>query len=156
LAGALAGAAGTPFVHSFAGGAGADGDASEVLPTSASITVPNTAIDLVLGAGAPAGITLTETAPDSGVWVLNAGSGADLQAALAFVQASIRAGVDGTVSGSMSVTTAEANTPEGTAPASGNEPDTSDDAVTDNADCSLEVRPDTHVETSAEVGTEGA
>src|SRR5690606_38726017 len=112
--------------------------------------------DLVLGAGAPAGITLTETAPDSGVWVLNAGSGADLQAALAFVQASIPAGFDGTVSGSISVTTAEANTPEGTAPASGNEPDTSDNAVTDNTDFSLEVRPDTHVETSAEVGTEGA
>ncbi len=156
LAGALAGAAGTPFTHSFAGGAGNDGDGSEILPTSATITLPDTAIDLVLGGGVPAGTTLTETAPDSGVWVLSAGSPADLQAALGFVQAVIPAGFDGTIDGSVSVTTAEANTPEGAAPASGSEPDTSDNAVTDTASFSVTVKPDTSVETAVEVGTEGA
>ena len=156
LTGALAGAAGAPFAASFAGSAGADGDASEVLPTSAQITVPNTAIDLALGAGFPAGTTLSETAPDSGIWVLSADSPANLQAALGFVQAVVPAGFDGTIAGSLSVTSAEANTPEGNAAASGNEPDTSDNSVTDTTDFSVVVRPDTSVETAAVIGTDGA
>ena len=81
----IVGAAGNPFPNSGAGGADTDG--SELLPTTAQISLPQTVIDLVLGAGAPAGATLLETAPQSGTWTLSAANPADLQSALGFVQA---------------------------------------------------------------------
>ena len=137
LSAALAGGAGNPFANSFAGGG--DGDGSEQLPLTAQITVPNTTIDLALAAGFPAGTTLTETAPESGVWTLGATNAANLQAALSFVQAVVPAGFDGVINGQVAVTTEEANTPQSNVPASGNEPDTSDNSATDTTQFSITV-----------------
>jgi VCBS repeat-containing protein len=152
LTSAIVGAGGNPFTNSMAGGA--DTDNSEIQPTTATITVPNTAIDLVLS-GAPGGTTLVETAANSGIWTLTVSAASNLQSALAAVQAVIPAGFDGTVTGQVSVTTKEANTPQGTVVGSGLEPDTSDNSKTDLTDFSVKVNPDTTVTTSAIVGTGG-
>lgn len=147
----IVGAAGNPFPNSGAGGADTDG--SELLPTTAQISLPQTVIDLVLGAGAPAGATLLETAPQSGTWTLSAANPADLQSALGFVQAVIPGGFVGTINGTVTVTTTEANTPAGTAPASGAEPDTGDNSVTDTTPFSIVVEGEVPVGPSAEDAT---
>ncbi len=120
----------------------ADGDGSESI--SVSITVDATAtaagVDLVLN-GAPAGAALSETAPGNGVWTLTAASPADLSAAVAAVKAAVPAGYDGTVTGTIAAVSTEANTPAGSAPASGAEPDVSDNSVSDDAGWSLSVSP---------------
>ncbi len=138
LTSVIVGGAGNPFSHSFAGGP--DDDGSELLPLVAQITVPNTLIDLALAAGFPAGTTLLETAPQSGVWILSAANAPNLQDALGFVEAVVPAGFEGIIGGSISVTSAEANTPAGNAPASGTEADVSDNAVTDVANFGVTVR----------------
>ncbi len=134
----IVGAAGNPFTHSFAGGG--DGDGSELLPVTAQISVPNVLVDLALAGGFPAGTTLLETAPDSGVWVLTATNAANLQTALGFIEAVVPAGFEGIIGGSISVTSTEANTPAGQIPASGAEPDVSDNSVTDVTSFSVTVR----------------
>ncbi|MGE4086393.1 MAG: beta strand repeat-containing protein, partial [Vicinamibacterales bacterium] len=120
----------------------ADGDGSESFTVSITVDASATAagVDLVLDS-APAGAALDETAPGSGVWALSVASPADLSAAVAAVKASVPAGYDGTVTGSIAAASSEANTPAGAAPASGAEPDISDNSVNDSATWTLTVEP---------------
>jgi T1SS-143 domain-containing protein len=63
----------------------------------------------------------------------------DLEAAVEALSVSVTAGFDGTITGTLSMTTAEANTPQSNAPLSGAEPDTTDNTVTNNVPFSLAV-----------------
>ncbi len=143
LTSAVVGGVGNPFTNSFAGGAADDTDGSEVRPVTAQITVPNTAINLDLSAGFPAGTTITETALNSGIWNLTVTSAANLQSALNHVVAVVPGGFTGAVSGTVSVTTAEANTPAVTpnskVAGSGQEHDTGDNSKTDTANFNFDV-----------------
>ncbi len=137
LTSAFAGGAGNPFANSFAGGAGADGDGSEIVQLTAKITVTGDVAQLQLTAPI-AGVTLTETATP-GVWNLTANNLANLQLALTQVQAIVPVGFNGAINGSVEVTTKEANTPQGTVPASGQEPQTNDNTYTDKTSFSIQV-----------------
>ena len=137
LTSAFAGGAGTPFANSFAGGAGADGDGSEVVVLTAKITVTGDVAQLQLTAPI-AGVSLTETATP-GVWNLVANNLANLQLALTQVQAVVPTGFNGVINGFVEVTTKEANTPQGTVPASGQEPQTTDNTYTDKTNFSITV-----------------
>ena len=84
---------------------GTRGDANETF--AVKITVNGTT-DLQLSSAftsnpANAGITLTETAPNSGVWVLNGTTQANVEAASRAVQAIVPANFDGSVTGSIEV-----------------------------------------------------
>ncbi|HEX9769299.1 MAG TPA: hypothetical protein VGA50_09000, partial [Kiloniellales bacterium] len=93
-----------PFAGSGDGGADTDGSESTV-------------VLLTLDAALPAGASLTSTAgtvTPTGNPNEYAITGADLEAAVDGLQVTVPAGFDGTISGSLSAVSREANTPEGT------------------------------------------
>jgi len=113
------------FAGSLAGGSDTDG--SEAVT---AVTVSLSDGTLVLDAGYAGSAVLADNG--GGTWTLSGWSdAADLETAVEALSVEVAAGFDGTVTGSISTTTQEANTPEGTAPASGSEPDTSDNVDTD-------------------------
>jgi len=114
---------------------GADGDGSEAVT---SVTIGLSDGTLVLDAGYGGSASLTDEG--GGSWTLSGWSDlADLEQAVEALSVTVETGFDGTVTGSISTTTREANTPEGTVPASGAEPDTSDNVASDTFDFSLIV-----------------
>ncbi len=155
LSAALSSAA---FANSLAGGADTDG--SELYSVTVAIDgTSNTAgVDLVL-VGAPAGSILTEMPAGSGSYVLTATSAANLASAVSSIQASLPAGFDGTITGTLSSSAKEANTPQGSVAGSGNEPDVADNTKTDTANFTLVVNKNlptggTDTATVAEHGNE--
>ncbi|MCB9946702.1 MAG: hypothetical protein H6842_02610 [Rhodospirillaceae bacterium] len=113
-------------------------DGTETITATLTLTEELPAgVTLQLNAGAPAGATLTQDAVDPTVWVLTANSAADLQAAAALVEASVPAGFEGSILGTITTVAEENNTPA-TVPgsdvaASGQETDTTDNTQTDSA-----------------------
>ncbi|HEX9790264.1 MAG TPA: hypothetical protein VGA60_06350, partial [Kiloniellales bacterium] len=121
------------FTGSLAGGADTDG--SEAVT---SVTVSLSDGTLVLDAGYAGSASLTDNG--GGNWTLSGwADAADLEAAVEALSVTVAEGFDGTITGSISTTTQEANTPEGAVAASGDEPDTSDNVVSDTFDFSLIV-----------------
>jgi Ca2+-binding RTX toxin-like protein len=72
------------------------------------------------------------------VWEFT-GSEADLQALLTTFQIDPSNGFEGTIDVAVAVTTTEANTPQGTVPASGSEPDIGDNTITETFNFTVEV-----------------
>ena len=128
-----------PFTGSGDGGADTDGSES-------------TTVTLTLDSPLPAGALLSTTA--AGATVTDNGgsytiSGPDLEAAIDGLQVQVPGGFEGVISGTVSAESREANTPQGTVPASGQEPDTSDNVSTDSVDFTVTV-------TGGEVAPEAA
>ncbi|WP_340117827.1 Calx-beta domain-containing protein [Pelagibius sp. 7325] len=90
------------FADAGFGAAGPDIDASEAVT---SVIVTLSAGELTLGAGAPAGALVTDNG--GGSFALSVADPADYGAAIAALQLLVPAGLDGTIGGSISVTTAE-------------------------------------------------
>ncbi len=122
----------------------AGADDTETMSATLTLTeeLP-TGVTLQLGAGAPAGAALTQDGTDPTIWVLTADSAADLEAAAALVEASVPADFQGSILGTIGTVAEEDNTPEGTVPASGQEPDTTDNTQTDTANFKVIVGPGT-------------
>ena len=124
-----------PATGGDSGDGGSDADGSESVT---SVTVSLSDGTLVLDAGYAGSASLTDNG--GGNWTLSGwADAADLEAAVEALSVTVAEGFDGTVSGTISTTTEEANTPEGAVPASGQEPDTADNVVSDSFDFSLVV-----------------
>ena len=128
---------GAGFPNSGAGGA--DTDTSEVVT---SVTVTLSGGTLVLDPGYAGTAVVTDNG--GGSFTLSGWTDfADLQNAVNALSASLPAGFDnGTITGQLSVTTQEANTPAGTVAGSGAEPDVADNTRTDTTDFTVNVTDD--------------
>src|SRR3546814_8873455 len=106
-----------------AGSGGADTDGSE-----------STTVTLTLNAALPVGATLSSTAPGASivggptVFTITG----DLEAIIDGLQVTVPAGYEGVISGTVSTSSTEANTPQGAAMASGLEPDVNDNTASDS------------------------
>ncbi|WP_340119974.1 type I secretion C-terminal target domain-containing protein [Pelagibius sp. 7325] len=110
------------FALSLAGGE--DSDGSET-----------TTVTLTLDAALPEGAVLSSTALGATVVggpLVYTISGPDLAAAVDGLQVEVPGGYEGTISGTISTESREANTPAGTVAGSGAEPDETDNVVTDS------------------------
>jgi len=139
----------TGFLHAM-GSAGADTDGSE--STTATITL-NAAASLSLANGAS--ISLAQTGPTT--YTLT-GTAAQVQDALTKVQVTVPGDFFGTVSGTVSTTSKEANTP---ASANSTEPDISDNTKSDPTPATFSITisnttPETVDDTSALTVSEAA
>jgi len=125
-----------PPVEGDSGSGGSDGDGSELI-----------SVVLVLDNLLPAGVTLSSTDgtvtqdlvadPSGQTYVI---TGADLAAAIDGLQVELPGSFEGSITGTVTVTSMEANTPPGdVVPASGEEPDTSDNVVVLSADFDVTV-----------------
>ena len=99
---------------------------------------------LTLNAPLPAGATLSTTDGTATITQISATeyeiTGANLSTAVGGLQVTVPAGFDGTISGTISTVSIEENTPpESTQPASGAEPDITDNKVEDSATFSVTV-----------------
>jgi hypothetical protein len=117
------------------GSGGADTDGSELISAF-----------LVLDSELPAGVTLSSTGgtvtqdlladPTGKTYVI---TGGDLQTAIDGLQVELPGSFEGSITGTVTVTSAEANTPEGEEAASGAEPDETDNVVVLSADFTVNV-----------------
>ncbi|MGI9646181.1 MAG: hypothetical protein ACR2O6_12820, partial [Ilumatobacteraceae bacterium] len=130
-----------PFAGSGNGGADTDGSESTLVLLTLDDPLPSGA-SLSSTAG-----TVTPTGNPNEFEV----TGADLEAAIDGLQVTVPGGFDGTISGTVSTTSGEANTPEGTVPASGAEPDTSDNTRSDSVNFAVTVEPN-EVSPTAAIG----
>ncbi len=123
------------FTGSLLGGSDTDGSESVTL---VEITLSDGT--LVFDGSEPLGATLTSTGP--GTWELTGFSDlTGLNQAIAALSVEVAEGFDGTITGSIRTVTEEANTPQGNEPASGLEPDTSDNVVDETVPFSVVVNP---------------
>jgi T1SS-143 domain-containing protein len=121
------------FTGSLSGGSDMDGSESVT-----SVTISLSDGTLILDAGYAGSASLADNG--GGNWTLSGwGDLSDLEAAVEALSVTVGVGFDGTVTGSISTTTQEANTPEGMVPASGDEPDETDNVVNGSFDFSLVV-----------------
>ena len=119
---------------------GPDTDGSEIIT---NVTIQLTADDLTgvvlqFDGSEPASANLTPNG--DGNYTLTANE-SDYEAAIESLQVMIPGGFDGGLTGSMSITREEANTPEGEVPASGDEPDETDNQSpsTDSFDFEIDI-----------------
>ncbi len=122
----------------FSGAGGPDDDGSE----STTVEIEISAGTLQFDGSEPAGVSLAFNG-GTGRWELTGyANDAELGQAINALSINVPAGFDGVVTGTIFTRTAEANTPEGAAPGSGQEPETSDNVREGAFEFSATVRGD--------------
>jgi len=121
-------------------GSGAGGQDTDGSESVSSVTISISAGTLVLDSGYGGSASLTDNG--GGNYTLTGWTNlADLETAVEALSVTVGEGFDGSVTGTLSMTTKEANTPQGTVPASGGEPDITDNVVTNDVPFSVTVNP---------------